>query len=261
MEKLRDDHRFPAVKRAVRFCALRLGSRPELGACAGDMARCRADLRRCEERWEDALDERVAASAEVLFRDQRLGEAVAALARDVNVLVGGRTDDARYQRLFLTTPSAAMRPVAGPDQERFVRNVLHVLESDDAFVHERKHAAAIRAGQEALDEAIARRDTLQLAEDRARRELDIATGEARTLYNQMGHRVALAYPGDDVLVDSFFWSSAVAPVKEQGGDAPNPMSGNAPEGVAAGAVVQQPANETHAAARQDKRARRRRRTG
>lgn len=263
MERLRDDHRFPTVKRAVRFCALRLGSRPELGECAAVMTRCRADLRSREETWEDAVDARVASTAEVTWCDQRLDQAVSSLARDVNVLVEGRTDDPRYRRLFLVAPSDGMRPVGGDAQGRFVRNLLDTLESDDAFVNERKHAAMVRARQGALDTAVARRDALQLAEQRARRELDIAAEQARATYNQMTHRVALVYPDDATLVDSFFWSASVAGAtkeEEAPAPAPVPLSGALPEGVATAAVVQQPANESAKSVRQDKRSRRRRRT-
>jgi hypothetical protein len=257
MEKLRSDHFFPTVKRAVRHCALRLASRPELADGAAAMATCRAALRRCEDAYDDALDEKVAATAEVVYRDGRLGRAVAALARDVNVFVDGRTDDARYQRVFLTAPSEGMRPLGGPEQDRFVRNILETLEADDAYADLRKHAVAIGGCQRDLDEAVARRTTLELAEKRAGRELDIATAEARDVYNQMAHRVALVYPKDAALVDSFFWSAAQERAARDGApDAPVPLSGTVVEGAA---VIQQPANESAKAVAADKRARRRRR--
>ena len=261
MEKLRDDHSFPTVKRAVRYCALRLTSRPELAVGAAATATCRASLRRCEDAYNDALDAKVAATAEVTYRDGRLDRAVAALARDVNALVAGRTDDARYQRIFLMAPSEGMRPRGGPEQGRFVRNVLETLERDDAFADLRKHAVPIAACQRDLDEAVTRRASLELAEKQAGRALDIATNEARDVYNPMAHRVALVYPKDAALVDSFFWSAAQdRAARAETPDAPVPLSGAVAEGAAVGAVIQQPANESAKAVQSDKRARRRRRS-
>ena len=261
MEKLRDDHSFPVVKRAVRYCALRLTSRPELAEGAAAMATCRATLRRCEDAYDDALDAKVAATAEVTYRDGRLDRAVAALARDVNAVVDGRTDDPRYQRIFLVSPSEGMRPRGGPEQDRFVQNVLATLEKDDDFADLRKHAVPIGACQRELDEAVARRAGLELAEKRAGRELDIAAAEARDTYNQMAHRVALVYPKDAALVDSFFWSAEQARLaRAEAPDAPVPLSGAVAEGAAVGAVIQQPANESAKTVKTDKRVRRRRRS-
>ena len=261
MEKLRDDHFFPTVKQAVRYCALRLTSRPELAESAATMATCRATLRRSEDAYDDALDAKVAATAEVNYRDGRLDRAVAALGRDVNALVDGRTDDPRYQRIILMAPSEGMRPRGGPDQDRFVRNLLETLETDDDFADLRKHAPLIGACQHDLDEAVARRATLELAEKRTGRELAIATAAARDTYNETAHRVALVYPKDAALVDSFFWSkSQERSVREaEGRDAPVPLSGAAGEGAAVGAVIQQAANESATVVQKDKRARRRRR--
>jgi len=261
MEKLGDNHYFPTVKRAVRHCALRLTSRPTLGECASIMGACRATLVRCEDAYDDALDRRVAATAEVGYCDAVLGKAVAALARDINALVDGKTDDARYQRVFLSAPSEAMRPVGGAEQDRFVKNILETLETDAAYEDVRKHGGAIAARQRDLEDAIARRDALTLAERQAGRELDIATAEARDTYNQMAHRVALVYPKDAALVDSFFWSAAQdRAARAEAPDAPVPLSGAVADGAAVGAVVQQPANESATVVQSDKRARRRRRS-
>ncbi|MFO0601949.1 MAG: hypothetical protein U0324_02185 [Polyangiales bacterium] len=65
------------VKRRVRLCALRFLSRPELAGCAQEMADCRAALARAEDAFDDAVDARVAATAEIEYRDAHLGEAVA----------------------------------------------------------------------------------------------------------------------------------------------------------------------------------------
>lgn len=263
MERLRDDHRFSVVKRQVRLCALRLRSRPELAACAGEMAGCRAALKRAEEAYDDALDARVAATLEIEYRDAHLGKAVSSLARDVNTLVEGRTDDARYRRIFLVVPSEGMKPLGGDAQDRFVANVLDTLASDEAFVDQRKHAPTIRARQEALVASVAGRKALALEEARASRDLDIAADDARRLYNQMIHRVSLQYPDDDTLVESFF----AQPQPERATPAAAPADPSAPRGGtlanadATAAVVQQPANEAARAAPADRRARRRRRAG
>lgn len=263
MERLGEHHRFPVVKRRVRLCALRFLSRSELAGCAQEMAECRAALARAEDAYDDAVDARVASTAEIAYRDAHLGEAVASLARDVDALVDGRADDPRRRRIFLANPSAAMKPLGGDAQDRFVSNVLDVLENDDAFASLRRHAPGVRARQDALTAAFARRTALQLDEARAGRALDIAADAARKLYNQMIHRASLQYPDDAALVESFFADGAPARAADAPASLVTPQGGSLTEGAAgaSAAVVQQPANESAATPAAPARRARRRRTG
>lgn len=107
----------------------------------------------------------------------------------------------------------------------------------------RAHGPLIEAWQRRLTEAVARREALQLAEARARREVDIAAAKARNLYNHMEHRIALLFPDDATLVESFFRAQR-APVPADATPVADPVT---PDG---GAPVppQPPANENAAPA-------------
>lgn len=267
MEKLREDHGYFTVRRGMRFLSIRLRSRPLSAGLAGDVDRERDALGARNEAHENAFEERVAASAEISFLDGMLGAAVADLARDVNVLVKGRTDDPRYLRIFIGTPSERMKPVGGPEQDRFVQNILDVLSKDPDFASLHAHLPLITEWQQQLSDAVKRRESLQLAEDRARQELDIAIARARKVYNQMEHRLALVFPDHESLVESFFRSTRAAgfvetPAETNANPAPVTVTNGAqsPANENAVGAAQTPANENaQAPARaQTRRARRRR---
>lgn len=245
MEKLREDHGYLTVRRGMRFLSIRLRSRPLSAGLAADVDKERDALGERNEAYENAFEERVAASAEIGFLDGMLGAAVSDLARDVNALVKGRTDDPRYLRIFIGTPSERMKPVGGPEQDRFVQNILDVLARDPDFASLRAHVPLITEWQQQLSAAFKRRETLQLAEDRARQELDIAIARARKMYNQMEHRLALVFPDNDTLVESFFRATRAAGIVEATVETP---AAPAPVTVTNGA--QSPANENSVGAAQ-----------
>ena len=168
------------------------------------MASLRASLRALRDAWEDARDERVAATAEIQYRDAVLDDAVMSLARQVNALVDGKTDDARYRALFPSAPSAQMRPIGGSAQRAYVRALLKTLAERDDLASLAPQRKAIAKAQDALDDATATRDDLQVAEDRAATALQIALTEARDAYNQAWHRLNVEFPKDKALVESFF---------------------------------------------------------
>jgi hypothetical protein len=238
MEKLREDHGYITVRRGMRFLSIRLHSRPLSAGLAVDIDKERDALNERNEAYENAFEERVAASAEIGFLDGMLGSTVSDLARDVNALVKGRTDDPRYLRVFIGTPSERMKPVGGAEQDRFVQNILDVLARDPDFASLSAHAPLITEWQQQLSAAFKRRESLQLAEDRARQELDIAIARARKTYNQMEHRLALIFPDHESLVESFFRATRAAGVVEAPAE---PQSAPAPVTVTHGA--QSPANE------------------
>ena len=238
MEKLREDHGYITVRRGMRFLSIRLHSRPLSAGLAADIDKERDALNERNEAYENAFEERVAASAEIGFLDGMLGSTVSDLARDVNALVKGRTDDPRYLRIFIGTPSERMKPVGGPEQDRFVQNILDVLAKDSDFASLHAHVPLITDWQQQLTDAVKRRETLQLAEDRARQELDIAIARARKVYNLMEHRLALIFPDSEPLVASFFRATRAAGAVEA---TPEENATPAPVTVTNGA--QSPANE------------------
>ncbi len=204
MESLRESHGVDTVMGAVRVLSIRCGSRPESKAVGKEMRALRGELRELRDVYEEAHDERVAATAEIKYRDEVLDASVMMLARQANALVNGDTSDARYRALFPSAPSAQMRPVGGPSQRAYVKAILATLSDGDVLAPLQPHRSEIAKAQEALDLAVEARDTLQVTEDRASTALSIKLSEAREAYNHAWHRLNVLFPKDKALVESFF---------------------------------------------------------
>lgn len=214
MESLRETHGVEVVLGALRILSIRCGSRPASKAIGGEMASLRASLRELRDAWEGARDERIAATAEIQYRDAVLDDAVMSLARQVNALVDGKTDDARYRALFPSAPSGQMRPIGGSAQRAYVRALLKTLTEREDLSTLAPQRKAIAKAQDALDDATAARDDLQVTEDRASTALQIALDEARDAYNQAWHRLNVEFPKDKALVESFFRALSREKVRE-----------------------------------------------
>jgi hypothetical protein len=244
MEKLKDTDSPALVMRRLRYLMLRIAARPEVAALTQQITERYTSLTERNNAYDLAVDHRIGATAEIVYHHERLAATVATLARDVNVLVAGDTSDPRYMRLFLATPSEAMRPHGGDDQARFVRNLIDVLSLDDTYASSAVHLDTLRTRERALTVAFERRAVLQLAEDRARRELDIASDEGRVAYNTAVHHASLAFPDDASLVESFFLRTPRPQPKSDEENTPRAANTNAAGDAAATATAAtQPANE------------------
>jgi hypothetical protein len=220
MRKLRSDDSPALTSQSLRFLAIRLRSRPSTTPLAKDVLTARATVRAAVDAWEEAREERMATTAEVQYRDAIVDRRVMDLSRDVSATVGGRQDDPRFRKLFPSAPSSALKPVGGEAQGRFILGVLHALKDDAAYKPFAARAKAIREGLDALDEAEDRRRDAFVAEARARAEVVAAVAVAQRSYNALYHQVALKFPDDDALVESFFLTSSVGSVDTATEDAP-----------------------------------------
>lgn len=203
MQRLLDRHRFNDVDRALRFLTIRLRSRPLSAPLAEQMVQARSKVRETEERYQDALMERVAATAEIHYLDAQLDETVMAVSREALVLTGGRRDDPRYVKLFASSPSAGMSSVGGDRQDQFVRNILWRLREDADFEPLRAHAETLAARQAELSAAVERRRQLSVPEAAADADRRIALEEARRLYNRAEAHLRLLFDNES-LVESYF---------------------------------------------------------
>lgn len=223
MQKLKGNHGPPLTLRALRFLGIRLKSRPLSQPMIKDVAGARAVLREKLEAWEELVEERLAASAEIVYRDRAVDGTVMALARDVNVMVNGKTGDPRYLKLFPTAPSQALKPVGGETQGRFVLGVLKRIKDDADYKSVAKHAKPIREALDALDGAEAQRSELMVSEAAARSELVAATIAAQRVYNETWHKLSLLFTDDDALVESFFLTLSAGTATDD--SAPEPVDG------------------------------------
>lgn len=205
MEKLRGSHGHSMIDRALRFLSIRLRSRPETAALAPEIDAERTQLRQVEDRWLEARELRVAATAELEFLDAELDRAVADLARQALVIVQGRRNDDRYRQLFAMAPSQGTGPIGGVAQERYVRALLAQLNNEAGpFPTLREHAKPIEDALAALKTAEERRAELYVPEQAAASERAIAFDRARRAYNTMYPRLRVLFAENDALAESYF---------------------------------------------------------
>ncbi|MFH1149823.1 MAG: hypothetical protein V1748_05065 [Actinomycetota bacterium] len=190
--------------RNLRFVSLRLRSRPETTELARDLDEARVGIQAVTELYAQALEVRVAATAEIEYLDYCLDQAVMNLAREIAVMTKGRPEDPRHTKLFPSAPSELIRPIANEVQGRFVRSLVSRLREDKDYGHLLQHAETIEQAQLGLDSALERRKSLYEPELKAQTDRRIAMDRARALYNTLYHRLTLLYPEHPTLVRSFF---------------------------------------------------------
>ncbi len=203
MEALRETHGVDVVLGSLRILAIRSGSRPESQPLSREISALYARVAEKRDVWEAARDERMAATAEIGYRDALVDGSVMTLSRQCLALVNGKTDDPRYRTLFPSAPSDRLKPIGGADQENYVRGVLLALDGA-GYEALAPFKAPIEEASDNLAAAIVRRNKLQVAEDVAANALVIELGLARDAYNQAWHQLNVVFPKDKALVESFF---------------------------------------------------------
>lgn len=204
MQALREDQGIDVYLRAFRFLAIRLRSRPETVELKPGADTQRENLRAANDRFEDALEERVAATAEIEYLDVKLDEQVLALARQLNVLIAGNREDPRYKKLFPVAPTTMMKPVAGDDQSTMVQAIVDRISNDADFSSLQHFAEPVRARLDQLEAATKARKQLYVAEALAQADRRSVMDDARRVYRLMQPRLTLMFPDDSALVESFF---------------------------------------------------------
>jgi hypothetical protein len=205
MQRLGERHRSPIVNRALRFLTIRLRTRPETSAFAEEAASVRSELCKKREAYIEALDERLALSAEITYLDTCLDRAVLVhLRRDLAVLASSRP--VLEKRLFAgVSPKTGMRPIGGESQEHYVTGIIGRLEADSEFGPIASHATKLRKRLADLNATLEKRRELRIKERLAFGDLEEETEHASRYYNRMYPQLKLLFPNDLPLVESFFF--------------------------------------------------------
>src|SRR5262245_6719362 len=114
MQKLTDHHRSPLIDRVLRFFILRARARPETAPHAQEAAPARAALRARRDAYYDAVDERIALNAEIVYLDTRIDRLVlVAVRRDLGAMTISlsKADGAKLEKKLFqgVAPSVAMK--------------------------------------------------------------------------------------------------------------------------------------------------------
>lgn len=220
MQNLREEHGVETHLRALRYLSIRLRSRPATSNGAPAVDAAREDVKAKSEAYEAALEQRVAASAEIEYLDGRLDGSVIGLGRDVLALVKGDRGDARYLKLFPVAPTTMMKPVGGDAQATYVNVILDRIAEDDDLSALRSHLKPIRQQLDALEKATQARRQLTIAESKALGDRRLALEDARRVYRLMHPRLLLQFPDDPALVESYFAKLSAPRAPEAADDAP-----------------------------------------
>ncbi len=198
-----EEHGPHTVLRALRFVIFRLRSHELAEPIAFELEYCLSELESAQHQYEEALTRRLAATAEVSFRDEGVDEAMMTLAEELLRLVNGNRNDTRYTALFPVAPSEAMASTAGNRQHEFVRRVIEQLDADVNLSSLASHAAKLKQQQALLEDAIATRDACFDPETKAARKRSEAIDQACRSYNRSFPRLQL-HCSNGALIDSIY---------------------------------------------------------
>ena len=169
-----------------------------------DINAIRGDLNLRNDDWEQISAERIAATQETCYLENKLVKCISNLIKDALELVENNRSDERFKTLFSRPPGTSMRPTVNDEQEIYTRGIIQKLIEEPSLDALRAHAEAIKTHLDALNDAMERRDELYLPESKAFLERNITLDRARRVYNTTYPRLRLIYPKNEELVETFF---------------------------------------------------------
>lgn len=205
MNRLDERHELEVTEDALQYLAERLRSRAETRAFVQPVCAARGRARAADDAWRTARAARLAAGAEVSYRDARLDAQVLRLSEELRGYLGVGCDDPQLRAILPLAPTVAMAEVGGDAQTAFVTQVLANFaqrpELARAFAD---HLRAIEASQAGLEQALDACAAQYQAEAQAQVGRAMALESARRMYNITHARLSLAL-NDAELLESFFF--------------------------------------------------------
>jgi hypothetical protein len=193
VQRLSEEYGSATVLRALRYLCLRLQRFEDASSIANELDARRQELAHAQEAYDHAYTARLAATAEVSYRDDLLDEAVLNVAEEALRFLPGGKEDARYQALFPIEPADAVASTASQRQHRFVHALVQTLRDDRTLGPLQPHATLIEQRQQALEETLAERELHFQREMEATRQKNEALDEACRAYNRSFSRLQLLF--------------------------------------------------------------------
>jgi hypothetical protein len=204
MERLKERHSADVHRRALGVLWIQLMARAQTAPLADEVKAERERIRAAAEAHEEAVMRRMAATSVIYYVDSLLDAEVRRLSLAALAFVEGDRGRSTYANLFNTPPGDAMRPVASSEQATYVRRLISVLELGGDYAPLDRFIAPLTAAQAEVDAAVAAREGRYAEESRAQTQLAMICEDARRLYNGFHPRLAIMFPEQERLVDSFF---------------------------------------------------------
>ena len=139
------------------------------------------------------------------YLDTLVDQALASLVLAVEHQVGGDREDPRFLAAFPSAPSAASAGIATDTQRDYVTSALAVLGEDKTLTGLGPLLDALKAHQNALENALRIREAFFGVEATASARLKVATLQARNAHNEALPKLQVIYPRQKALVKSFFY--------------------------------------------------------
>ncbi len=197
---------FQTVLDAFRFVRISFGSHELTEEFVPSIDEHFEGLRNKEGAYQNAKMKRLVLSAKIRRLDKRLNLEVQQVARKVGVLVEGDGQSPLYLSVFPVTPSVGMKTVGSEEQSRFVRNIIHQIESNDALVSLRDELDELKKRQTELEDALSARNEMRDTEHQAKVDRDRTAAEACQFYNQLYPKVFTLFPKDKSEAETFFYT-------------------------------------------------------
>lgn len=197
---------FQTILDAFRFVRISFGSHELTEQFVPEIEEKFELMRAKESNYQNVKMKRLVLSAKIRRLDSRLNAEVQQVARQVKVIVKGDVQSPLYLSVFPVTPSAGMKTVGTEDQSRFVRNIIHQIENNDALASLRPDLPVFKSCQEQLEAAVAGREAQRDEEHQAKVDRDREAGEACKFYNQLYPKVCTLFPDDKTEADTFFYT-------------------------------------------------------
>lgn len=203
MQKLTEAHGVPTTLRALRFLSIRVRSHPQALPFKAAVEAARTQLKADDDAWEEAQEMRVAATADLTYRDALLDAELVSLGLQARALVNNKVTDERYMRLLPSTPAKAAEGVVDDVQNRFVAHVVSQLENGTDFPSLKPQAAVLKKLHAEATAAFARREAAFIPENQAMVARRTTLMRAQRTYNGMFPQLQVTL-GDSALAESFF---------------------------------------------------------
>lgn len=186
----------------MQFLIVRMETHALAAPIVEELRGARQELEQAQTNYEETRTARLAATAEITYRDDRVDSAVVTLADEALVLFEQR-DAAGYRRLFPVEPQMAIASTAGNRQHEFVRALIAELRSGAEYAPLGAHANVLTHCQDELEQALARRESRFVPEAQAVARRSEAIAAACRAYNRCHARLQLLRV-DAVLLESLY---------------------------------------------------------
>ncbi len=163
----------------------------------------RDELVAAQQNYEATRTQRLAATAEIAYRDELVDRAVTHLADAALQACDGRRDAPLFKFLFPIDLNVAIASTAGHRQNEFVRGLIGRLEEDPRCQPLVELTAEVKARQTELEGALARREACFEPESRAVARRNEAIEAACRGYNRCHARLQLCRV-DPLLIESLY---------------------------------------------------------